>query len=428
MNDPHNHPSQTTTNPTDTSHDFSSEASPGNSPPDLADASTLRVHEDLQPGCDVLLEMPAEQQHAAAEALAFLGQVRRAVRQPETGDIEKRDIEKRDIATGDTDPNPGAHADYETSTGLPSQIGKYKIERSLGRGGFAEVFLACDEELDRRVALKIPLFHTQHHVSGGKRFEREARLAASLSHPQIVPVFDYGTIGPICYIAFDWCDGPTLSDWSAQQPSIDCKTAARIVEHLADALQHAHRRGIVHRDLKPGNVLIDGSDQTTHQPVWERLRITDFGLACDTQHDRSSLTIDGQIVGTPVFMSPEQAEGSAAPSAAGDIWALGMMLYQLLTGTLPFQRQDPIATIRAIVDQPLPPVRSLRRDVPASLAAITEMALRRDVVQRYGSAHELADDLRRWLNGEPTLARRPSAMARSILWVRRNPILTGLAS
>lgn len=311
------------------------------------------------------------------------------------------------------------------SSKIPSSIGRYSILRSIGRGGFAEVFLAHDEELDRRVALKVPLFNSSTNEAGRQRFEREARLAASLGHPQIVPVYEYGDLGAIRFIAFAWCDGPNLSDWINDNGPVSFSTAANIVRHLAEAVQHAHQRGVVHRDLKPGNILVDNSEESAGKPVWERLRITDFGLARSTENVDATLTQDGQLVGTPAYMAPEQVESNDV-GASADIWALGMILMELLTGKLPFRRSDAFATLKAISDTPAPKANTLRNDVPSGLNAIVDSCLRKNPKDRYESAHQLAEDLRRWAAGEPIVARTPSALVRLAMWTRRNPVVASL--
>lgn len=312
---------------------------------------------------------------------------------------------------------------FRESQQLPQTIGRYSIVRSLGRGGFAEVFLAHDEELDRPVALKIPLFHADLNADARMRFEREARLAASLGHPQIVPVYEYGDVGPVRFIAFAWCGGPTLAEWMDQQGAPDFKIVARIIAHLADATQHAHQRGIVHRDLKPANVLVDESENLASEPIWKQVRITDFGLARQVHVQDTTLTREGQIIGTPAYMAPEQASGELDAGPAADIWALGMILFELLTGKTPFRRPDLLTTIRAISDEPVPRAQSLRREVPAGLDAIADLCLRKMPADRYETAHELAEDLRRWLNDEPVLAKPVSAFTKSLLWTRRNPLV-----
>jgi hypothetical protein len=343
---------------------------------------------------DVLPEDLSDNERLQAnEALGFLTQVRAAVRE---------------------------------SGSIPKTIGRYSILRSLGRGGFAEVFLAKDEELDRRVALKVPLFNTSVNDPIRQRFEREARLAASLGHPQIVPVYEYGELGPVQFIAFAWCDGPTLSDWMNNHGSVEFETAAQVVLHLAEAVQHAHQRGVVHRDLKPANILVDATATSDDAPVWEKTRITDFGLARNFDEHDKTLTQDGQIVGTPAYMAPEQADGKFEAGPPADVWALGMILFEMLTKQLPFRRSEMLATARAICDEPAPRVRSLRPKTPAGLDAIVDLCLRKDPSNRYESAHELAQDLRRWLNNEPVKARPLSRLSKFAMWSRRNPVVAAL--
>lgn len=355
--------------------------------------ATHRLVRDAVSDERLLDDLSDEEQNQANAALGFLGDVRAAVQE---------------------------------SQAIPQSIGRYSIVRSLGRGGFAEVFLARDEELDRSVALKVPLFHAGMNEDARLRFEREARVAASLGHPQIVPVYEFGDVGPVQFIAFAWCEGPTLAEWIERGGTIDFRTAALIVAHLAEAAQHAHQRGIVHRDLKPGNILIDEDASLANQPVWEQVRIADFGLARQINVQDTTLTRDGQIIGTPAYMAPEQASGDFDAGPAADVWALGMILFELLTNKTPFRRSDLLTTIRAICDEPVPAAKTFRRDVPPGLAAIADLCLRKIPGDRYQSAHELAVDLRRWLNDEPVVARPISAVTKLSLWTRRNPLVAAL--
>lgn len=355
--------------------------------------ATDRLVRDAVSDERLLDDLSDEEQIQANAALGFLGDVRTAVQE---------------------------------SQAMPQRIGRYSIIRSLGRGGFAEVFLARDEELDRQVALKVPLFHAGMNEDARLRFEREARVAASLGHPQIVPVYEFGDVGPVRFIAFAWCEGPTLAEWIERGGPVDFRTAALIVAHLAEAAQHAHQRGIVHRDLKPGNILIDEDASAANQPVWEQVRIADFGLARQINVQDTTLTRDGQIIGTPAYMAPEQASGDFDAGPAADVWALGMILFELLTGKTPFRRPDLLTTIRAICDEPVPAAKQFRQDVPPGLAAIADLCLRKTPGERYQSAHDLAVDLHRWLNDEPVVARPVSAVTKLSLWTRRNPLLASL--
>ena len=232
------------------------------------------------------------------------------------------------------------------------KLGHYEILETLGQGGFGVVVKARDTKLGRYVALKIPRAAVCSKVKREKRFAREARLVAMLSHPAIVPIFETGSEGSMLFIASAFCDGGTLAGgFQDLKKSISPTVAAKIVSRLAEAVQHAHVRGVVHRDLKPGNVLLhfDGADpQGNADAVIAALRITDFGLAKFEASDQT-LTRTGATIGTPAYMSPEQARG--APNEVGpasDIYGLGAILYELLTGKPPILEDSHVATMRAI--------------------------------------------------------------------------------
>ena len=368
-------------------------------------------------------EFTREEQSAAQAALKFL-------------DCVRQSIKSNDLVRLNTIPDA-----FDFS--LPREIGNYRIIRSIGRGGFAEVFLARDELLERSVALKIPLFFGNSDERFRQRFEREARATAILTHPQIVPVYDFGYVGPIAFIAYAWVDGPDLANWLQGQTrpnkqsaigvtALSIRQAAEIVMALAGAIQHAHQRGIVHRDLKPSNVLIDGASSDKSPPLHQRLRITDFGLAfhCD---EPLSLTADGAIVGTPAYMSPEQAQGQRQLTHSTDIWSLGVILYELLSGRTPFYGESKQAILDAIRFKDCDSVRKLRPDVPRDLAAICEKCLRKLPGDRYLTAAALADDLQAWLDGRAVVARPISPVSRMQRWAVRNPwlaasLLTTLAT
>ncbi|HEY6565796.1 MAG TPA: serine/threonine-protein kinase, partial [Pirellulaceae bacterium] len=199
---------------------------------------------------------------------------------------------------------------------LPTRIGRFVIESVLGRGGFGIVFLAHDPELDRQVALKIPRLDALASSDGQVRFLREAKAAALLGHPNIVTVYEAGQVGPVLFIAFEWIDGPTLSQWLAEQPTrLEPDTSAKLVMTLAEAVDHAHRRGIIHRDLKPQNVLIQVGSPRSAEPassLYQRSKISDFGMA-RVLDDDGHRTHSGAIVGTPIYMAPEQANVSVGP-------------------------------------------------------------------------------------------------------------------
>ena len=291
----------------------------------------------------------------------------------------------------------------------------------MGQGGFARVFLARDPQLDRRVALKVPRPETLVDDSARLRFQREAKAAAMLSHPAIVPIYESGSVGPVNFIAFAYCPGKTLAEWiSARGPSITTRAAARTVARLADAVEHAHQRGVVHRDLKPANVLIDGAHS---DDIADSVRIADFGLAKGHTEQDQTVTLTGSIVGTPAYMSPEQARGDQQITSATDVYSLGVILYELLTGQRPFARATHLATLRAIESDEPPAPRAINPDIPRDVQAICLKCLRKTAADRYASAHELSADLNRWLQGRPVQARPVSQLEKLAAWRRRNPRL-----
>ena len=288
---------------------------------------------------------------------------------------------------------------------LPSSIGRFQILKRLGSGDFGCVYLAYDSRLTRHVAIKVS--HFGEHMSGPlrERFIREAHAAARLAHQNVVCLHEYGEDLGVLYLVYEMCQGPTLAKWlSSQSEPVPVHMAAAIVRDIANGLSHAHLRGLVHRDVKPNNVLLaPNHDASSSLPFIPR--ITDFGLA----HDSLSLeqkSITARLVGTVDFMSPEQARGDLrSVTPASDQYSLGIILYQLLTGKLPFENADFVKHLQRICrEEPRSP-RSLRADVPRDLAAITLTCLNKSPDGRYASCRELARDLDRFLRGSPVQAR-----------------------
>ena len=285
----------------------------------------------------------------------------------------------------------GQSADWTEnwSRGSLGSLGRFQLRERLGDGGFGEVYLAFDPRLDRDIALKV-LKQPNPSERVMARFFREGRSAARLDHPNIVPVYDAGFDGGRCWVAFHYVSGRPL-DWYRDHHRLDPPTAARIIRDLADALDHAHHMGVLHRDLKPANVLIDDLG---------RPRLIDFGLARRSDLD-SSLTHEGAVVGTPAYMSPEQALGfSRQVDERSDVFSLGVIFFEVLSDQRPYPgagHGTPTEPPAVALASATPSVRALNPLVPAALDRICGRAIARNPHDRYPSAKALVDDLDDWL-------------------------------
>src|SRR5579875_500673 len=264
--------------------------------------------------------------------------------------------------------------------------GRYLIERKLGAGGMADVYLAEDQELGRHVALKLLNARHAHDEQFVERFRREAQSAAGLNHPNIVSIFDRGYAEDTYYIAMEYLDGRTLKELIVRNGPTPIPIAIDYARQVLAAIAFAHRHGVVHRDIKPHNVVV-GKDG--------RLKVTDFGIA---RSGASQMTEAGSIVGTAQYLSPEQARG-APVDPRSDLYSLGIVLYEMLTGKVPFTGDTPVEIAMKHLSQVPEPPSELRPEVPHDLDAIVMRALAKDPDQRYASAEEMDADLARVARG-----------------------------
>jgi serine/threonine-protein kinase len=281
-------------------------------------------------------------------------------------------------------------------TSLPATLGDYELVEEIGRGGMGVVYRAEQMSLGRTVAIKMLLRRDLASTADLARFRSEAEAAARLDHPGIVPIFEVGEIDGLPFYSMRFIEGTTLAKQLAAGP-LPPRESAAILARVADAVQAAHDRGVLHRDLKPSNILIDASG---------RPHVSDFGLAKRLEDD-ASVTHTGAILGTPCYMSPEQAAGSRGDvGPTSDVWSLGAILYQTLTGRPPFQASSPMDTLLAVLETDPPAPRTVAAGVDRDLEMIALKSLQKPQELRYASAGSLAADLRAFLAGETIAARR----------------------
>lgn len=300
--------------------------------------------------------------------------------------------------------------DHDAFLPTDTLVGTYKIEQLIGQGAFASVYSATDVDLRRPVALK--LLDTQHVQPASKlRLRREAQTVAALEHPNIVPIYDSGNHRGRDYIASKLIDGVTLNHW-LRDNSKSFHRIAELTAQLGFALEHAHHAGVVHRDIKPANIMVEAN-----KPI-----LLDFGLAHFSESSLQ-LTHDGDLLGTPAYMSPEQARGDGKVGPASDIYSLGIILYELICGQLPFQGNASSVLQQTIFRDPTPP-RSIDPSIPLDLATICMKAISKEPSARYHTAGQMAEDLQRFTNHQPILARPLGIVGKTVKFFRRQQMLT----
>lgn len=322
-----------------------------------------------------------------------------------------------EAASAERGPTPAPQAPAVHASEVPRKLGRFQVRRRLGAGAFGAVYHACDPVLDREIAIKVPHASTLQSETRRARVLTEAKAAAQLRHPNIVPVYEAGHDGDTYYIVSAFIQGQTLEDAIAGA-TFDFRRTARLVMDLAGAIHYAHQHGVIHRDIKPANIMLDAHGD----PL-----IMDFGLA-RLEAAQSKLTHDGTVLGTPAYMPPEQAAGQMElVGPASDQYSLGVVLYELLCGCTPFSG-PPSLVISLVINQEPDSPRKENPAIPKDLETICLKAIAKKPEHRYASCQELAEDLRRWLSGEPITARRVSPAERFVRWCRRNPVLASAIS
>jgi TolB-like protein/Tfp pilus assembly protein PilF len=293
---------------------------------------------------------------------------------------------------------------------------RYEILAEIARGGMGVVYRARDRGLNRTVALKMILPQQLQSAAAIQRFQSEAEAVAALDHPGILPIYEVGELDGLPFFSMKFAEGGNLANQVAGYRDRP-REAARLIAHVARAIHHAHERGILHRDLKPGNILLGREGEAY---------VTDFGIAKWVARE-SRLTLDASTLGTPHYIAPEQAGGSAKLTPAADVYSLGAILYELIAGRPPFVAESALETLRLVKETAAPSPRRFNPSIPRELEVICLKCLEKEPSARYASAAALAADLERWLEGETVLARPTTSIKRALRWTKRNRVVAGLS-
>ncbi|HEY6563719.1 MAG TPA: serine/threonine-protein kinase, partial [Pirellulaceae bacterium] len=327
-----------------------------------------------------------------------------------TAATTRREPGAKPLATTRDPVMPGARAEGGNT------IGRFRVERQLGSGAFGHVYLAQDPQLDRPVAIKVAKAGMWVGEDDRQRFLREARAAAQLRHPHIVPVYEFGQVGEADYIAYQYVRGTTLRSILGKSRKLATDEAVALLIKIADALHYAHTKQIVHRDVKPENILMDEEGEP---------HVADFGCA-RREENTGLITVDGQVMGTPAYMSPEQAAGkSHLADGRSDVWSLGVMFEEMLTGERPFKGTLTEILI-SIRDHEPKPLRQRDARIPKDLETICQKCLAKNRDERFPTAGVLVEELQRYQRGEPILSRPIGVLARTWRWAQRNRAVASL--
>ncbi len=296
-----------------------------------------------------------------------------------------------------------------SSSLIGRRLGKYEITELIGQGGMATVYKGYQPDIDRFVAIKVLPPHPGHDPNFGDRFRLEARTIAQLQHPHILPMHDYGTDGDILYLVTPYLDGGSLKDLIDESGPMPLDQAESILRQIASALDYAHRRGVIHRDVKPDNVLLDSEGNAM---------LADFGIVKILEGD-TGLTATGGVLGTPAYMAPEQSQGEAI-TAQADIYSLGVIVYEMITGQQPYQADTPMQVMLKHITEPVPRISEASESLPPAVEPVIMRVLAKDPKERYESAAEFAQQFLRAVN-DNTQDYLPTATASSTREAVANP-------